>query len=100
MWNFNVYSMVSHIIHRCVICYRLRRKLGFPKIFVLPEERCMEVTQITYKGFDMFIPEVNCYDAFFTRFYSSDLHIELSKNIDVDSFIMKLCRSQERRSLT
>ena len=54
VWYSNVYSMVPHIIHRCVICGRLKRKLGFPKTFALPEERYMEVTQLTYSGVDMF----------------------------------------------
>ena len=54
IWIVNANSVVRHLIHKCVICRKLREKRGYQKMADLPQERCTEAAPFTYCGVDMF----------------------------------------------
>ena len=98
-------AIVQHLIHKCVLCQKLRGKMGYQKMAVLPQERCTEAAPFTYCGVDMFGPliikerrsELKRYGALFTCFSSRAVHNELTNSLDADSFILALCRFMARR---
>ena len=98
-------AIVQHLIHKCVICQKLRGKMGYQKMADLPQERCTEAAPFTYCGVDMFGPliikerrsELKRYGALFTCFSSRAVHNELTNSLDADSFILALCRFMARR---
>ena len=56
IWIVNANAIVRHLIHKCVICWKLRGKMGYQKMADLPQERCTEAAPFTYCGVDMFGP--------------------------------------------
>ena len=54
IWIVNANAVVRHLIHKCVICRKLREKRGYQKMADLPQERCTEAAPFTYCGVDMF----------------------------------------------
>ena len=105
IWIVNANAIVRHLIHKCVICRKLRGKMGYQKMADLPQERCTEAAPFTYCGVDMFAlliikerrSQLKRYDALFTCFSSHAVHIELTNSLDVDSFILALRRFMARR---
>ena len=101
----NANAIVRHLIHKCVICRKLRGKRGYQKMADLPQERCTEAAPFTYCGVDMLGPliikerrsELKRYGALFTCFSSRAVHIELTNSLDADSFILALRRFMARR---
>ena len=101
IWIMNVNAIVRHLIHKCVICCRLRGKVGYQKMAHLPQERCTEAAPFTYCGVDRFVPliikerrsELNSYGAIFTWFSSRTV----TNSLHVDSFILALPRFMARR---
>ena len=101
----NANAIVRHLIHKCVICHKLRGKMGYQKMAGLPEERCTEAAPFTYCDVDMFghliikekRSELKRYGAPFTCFSSRTVHIELTNSLDADSFILALRRFMARR---
>ena len=99
--NYESQCLVRHLIHKCVICCRLRGKVGYQKMIHLPHERCTEAAPFAYCGVDMFVPliiterrsELNSYSAIFTWFSSRTV----TNSLHVDSFILALPRFMVRR---
>ena len=79
IWIVNANAIARHLIHKCVICHKLREKMGYQKMADLPQERCTEAAPFTYCGVDMFGPliikerrsELKRYGALFPFFFQS-----------------------------
>ena len=56
MYIVNANAIVPHLIHKCVICRKQRRKMGYQNMEDLPQERCSAASPFTYCGADMFEP--------------------------------------------
>ena len=101
IWIVNANAIVRHLIHKFVICRKLRGKMGYQKMAYLPQERCTEAAPFTYYGVDMFGPliikELRRYGALFTSFSSSAVHIKVTNSLDDDSFILALRRFMAKR---
>ena len=50
LWVVNANSASKKVIFKCVVCRRLRGKLGFQKMARLPKERTEEAPPFTYCG--------------------------------------------------
>ena len=91
-------SVVKEVIQGCVTCRRLRGKVGKQIMADLPQERHKEEPPFTYCGVDMFGPfeikeRINTlkqYVALFTCLASCAIHIQMTKSIDTDLFILAL----------
>ena len=98
-------SVVKEVISRCVTCRKLRVKVGKQIMADLPQERLKEEPPFTYCDVDMFGPfeikerrnTLKQYGALFTCLASSAIHIEMTKSMDTDSFILALQRFIARR---
>ena len=96
---------MKEMISRCVTCRRLRGKLGKQNVADLPQDRLKEEPPFTYCGVDMFGPfeikerrnTLKRYGALFTCLASRAIHIEVTKSMDTDSFILALQRFIARR---
>ena len=105
IWFVNANAIVRHLIHKCVICCKLRGKMGYQKMADLPQKRCTEAAPFTYCSVDMFGPliikekrsELKRYGALFTCFSSRTMHIEVTNSLDADSFILAFHRFMARR---
>ena len=104
-WVIQGNSAVKEMISRCVTCRRLRGKVGKQIMADLPQDRLKEEPPFTYCGVDMFGPfeikerrnTLKQYGALFTCLASRAIHIEMTKSMDTDSFILALRRSIARR---
>ena len=56
IWIVNANAIVRQLIHKCVICRKLRGKMGYQKMADLPQERHAEAAPFAYCGVDMFGP--------------------------------------------
>ena len=56
IWVLGANAVVRKIIHKCVICRKLRGKFGDQKMSDLPKERCCQAAPFTHCGVDMFGP--------------------------------------------
>ena len=105
MWIVNSKRIVWHLIHKCVICRKLRGKMGYQRMEDLLLERCTEAAAFTYCGVDLFGPliikekrsELKRYGAPFTCVSSRAVHIEVTNSLYTESFILALCRFMARR---
>ena len=85
------------LISRCVTCRRLRGKVGKQIVTDLPQDRLKEEPPFTYCGVDMFGPfetkkrrnTLKRYCALFTCLASHAIHIEMTKSMDTESFILE-----------
>ena len=104
-WIVNSKRIVLHLIYKCVICRKLRGKMGYQRMEDLPLERCTEAAAFTYCGVDLFGPliikekrsELKRYGAPFTCVSSRAVHIEVTNSLYTESFILALCRFMARR---
>ena len=93
-------SAVKEVISRCVTCRRLRGKVGKQIMVDLPQDRLKEEPPFTYCGVDIFGPfeikgrrnTLKQYGAIFTCLASCAIHIEMTKSMDNNSFILALQR--------
>ena len=98
-------SAVKEVISRCVTCRRLRGKLGKQIMADVTQDRLKEEPPFTYCGVDMFGPfkikerrnTLTQYGALFNCLASRAIHIEITKGMDTDSFILSLRRFIGRR---
>ena len=76
-------SLIGSLIHTCVVCSKLRGKLGEQKRSNTPKERIFNDPTFTHCGSDMFRPftvkerrsELKRYGALFTCIASRAVHI-------------------------
>ena len=100
IWVLGANAVVRKIIHKCVICRKLRGKFGDQKMSDLPKERYCEATTFPHCGVDMFGPfiiryrrsNLKRYCALCTCFASTAVHIEVTCTMETDSFIQTLRR--------
>ena len=52
----NAKAIVRHLVHKSVICCKLRGEMGYQKMANLPQERCTEAAPFTHYRVDMFGP--------------------------------------------
>ena len=104
-WVMQGNSVVKWLISKCVTCRRLRGKVGEQIMADLPPDRTKEEPPFTYCGVDMFGPFeikerrtiLKRYGALFTCLASRGIHIEMTKSMETDSFILALRRFIARR---
>ena len=83
-----------------------KEKQVFKKMEDLLVERCIEVPPFIYCGIDMFGPylikermsQFKRYGALFTCFTCCAIHIEVTKALDTNSFILPLRRFMTRKA--
>ena len=76
-------SVIKSLIHRCVVCCKLRGKLGEQKMSDIPKERIFNDPTFTHCGLVFFGPftikerrsELKRYGALFTCMASRAVHI-------------------------
>ena len=86
-------------------CRRLRGKFGEQTMTDLPPDRTNEEPPFTYCGVGMFCPfeikerrtTLKRYGALFTCLASRAIHVEMTKDLETDSFILALRRFIARR---
>ena len=92
-WIVCTNSAIRSLIHRCVVCCKLRDKRCEQKMTGIPKERISNDPQFTNCGLDMFgqftIKERRSEDIF-TCMASRGVHIEVTHSLDADSFIQAL----------
>ena len=105
-WIINGGSQVRKLVNNCRHCKGLRGKPKTQKMADLPEERvCCPEPPFTHCGTDMFGPfivkegrkELKRYGAIFTCYSCRGIHIETTKAMTTDSFILALRRFLGRR---
>ena len=104
-WTVSASSAIRSLIYRCVVCHKLRGKLGEQKMSDIPKERISNDPPFTHCGVDMFGPftikerrsELKRYGALFTCMASRAVHIEVTHSLDADPFIQFLRRFIARR---
>ena len=100
-----IFVKQTQIIFKCVTCRSLHGRLGEQKIANLPFARTTETSPFTCCGVDMFgrfyikekISEFKRYRAMFVCLASRAVHIEVTHQINTDSFIQVLQRMIARR---
>ena len=104
-WIIDENSKTRQIIFKCVTCRSLRGRLGEQNLADLPYERATEAPPFTYCGIDMFglfyikekRSELRRYGAMFVRLASRAVHIDVTHQINNDTFIQALRRMTARR---
>ena len=104
-WIVSASSAIRSLIHRCVVCHKLRGKLGEQKMSDIPKERISNDPPFTHCGVDMFGPftikerrsELKRYGVLFTCMASRAVHTEVTHSLDADSYIQSLRRFIARR---
>ena len=93
-------SVVNSAMFKCVICHKLRGRIGGQMMADLPKDRFEEAHPFTYCSVNMFGPfivtvkrsNMKRYGAMFTCLASRAVHIEVTHSLDTDSFIQALRR--------
>ena len=99
-WIVGMNAKVKAIVHKCFRCRFLRGRLGEQKMATLPADRTAEVAPFTHCGVDMFGPFqikdcrkiLTRHCSIFTCFSSRAVHLEVTRKLDTDSFILALRR--------
>lgn len=94
-WIIGARSLVTSLIHNCVICRLLRAKPSIPQMSPLPLERSTESPPFSYCGVDCFGPfmvkdrrtELKRYGLMATCLASRAVHIELLDDMSTPAFI-------------
>lgn len=94
-WLVGGRSMVSSLIHRCVICRYMRRPNEQQKMADLPTDRTEPQAPFTYSGCDCFGPimvkdgrkTLKKYGLIFTCLASRAVHLELLDDLSQDAFL-------------
>ena len=104
-WITNGNSAVRSVTLKCVLCCRLRGRLGVQKMAERPVHRRSYSLPFIYCGVDMFGTflikqrrnKFKRYDAMFTCMGGWVVHIDITHSLDADSFIPALRRVIARR---
>jgi hypothetical protein len=97
-WIIGGTKAVQSIIHKCVICRKVRRPVEEQKMADLPEDRIEPSPPFTYCGMDCFGPfivkkgrkEFKRYGLIITCLCCRGIHIEMLEDMSTDSFINAL----------
>lgn len=105
-WIIKGNSAARKVISECVVCRRVRGKMGEQKMADLPKERVLpDLPPFTNVGLDYFGPfevrrgrsQVKRYGVLFTCMSSRAVHLEVAYSLDTDSCIHALRRFICRR---
>ena len=100
--------LVNRVLQNCVVCKKLRGKLGIQRMADLPTDRVTpDKPPFTYTGVDCFGPfyvkrgraQEKRYGCLFTCLTTRAIHIEKLNSMDADSFINSLMRFISRRGV-
>ncbi|KAL0186268.1 hypothetical protein M9458_017938, partial [Cirrhinus mrigala] len=104
-WIVGVKKLINSILHKCVICNKLHRKVTEQKMADLPTDRLSTEPPFTYIGLDVFGPwtvvarrtrggqaQSKRWAVLFTCMATRAIHIELIDCIDSSTFINALRR--------
>lgn len=104
-WIIGGKRLVSSVIHKCVICRRLRGRLQEQKMADLPADRLTPEPPFTHVGLDVFGPwaimtrrtrggsaDSKRWAVIFTCMSTRAVHFELIESMTTDSFINALRR--------
>ena len=99
-WIIGARRIVSSVIHKCVMCRRLRGPVSVQKMADLPADRTVDAPPFTYVGVDLFGPFqvkerrsiIKRYGVIFTCMASRAIHLEVANDLTTDSFINALRR--------
>ncbi|XDV22790.1 hypothetical protein PO909_027607 [Leuciscus waleckii] len=104
-WLINGKRSISSVIHKCIVCRKLRGNTESQKMADLPEERLSPSPPFTYVGLDVFGPfsvsarrtrgghaESKRWAILFTCMSTRAVHIELKESLDTSSCINALRR--------
>ena len=99
-WIVSASSAIRILSHRCVVCRKLRGKLGEQKMSDISKERISNDPSFTHCGVDMFGPftlkerrsELKRYGALFTCMASRAVLIEVKHSLDADSLFIQVLR--------
>ena len=105
-WIVSASSAIRSLIHRCVVCRKLRGKLGKQKMSDIQKERISNDSPFTHRRVDMFGPfsikerrsELKKYGELFTCMARRAVHIEVTHSLDAESFMQALRRFIARRA--
>ncbi|XP_041865807.1 uncharacterized protein LOC121655304 [Melanotaenia boesemani] len=94
-WALGGSKAVARLIHKCVLCRRLRRSTEEQRMSELPKERLEASAPFTHCGMDCFGPfvtrqgrkECKRYGLIFTCLSSRAVHIEMLEDLSTDAFI-------------
>lgn len=105
LWILGGKRLVSSIIHKCVICRRLRGSLEKQKMSNLPADRLTQSPPFTQVGLDVFGPWTVCarrtrgglaeskrWAVMFTCLVTRAVHLEVIESLSTSSFINALRR--------
>ena len=105
-WIVNANSAARKVISKCVVCRRVRGRIGEQKMADLPKERLeADLPPFSNVGVDYFGPYVTKrgrslvkrYGVIFTCMSSRAVHLEMAHSLDTDSCIHALRRFISRR---
>ncbi len=101
-WIISASTLVKSTIHLCISCQKYRGKLGKQKMANLPEYRINDANlpPFSYCGVDMFgtfrikQKRTQCkrFVTLFTCLTSRAIHLEVTNEMSIDSFILCLCK--------
>ena len=94
-WIIGLSTKVASLVHKCVICRKLRAAVQQQKMGELPSDRLEPGPVFSNVAVDYFGPfhiregrrDVKRYGVLFTCLNSRAVHIEVSKSLDTDAFI-------------
>ena len=97
-WIIGGNKKVQSVIHRCVICRKLRRPMEEQKMADLPEDRIEPSPPFSYCGMDCFGPfiikkgrkEYKRYGLIITCLYCRGVHLEMLEDMTTDALINAL----------
>ncbi len=95
LWIMGMSRQVSSLIHKCVVCRKLRGVRQNQKMADLPKTRTEDTAPFTYVGMDCFGPflvkegrkECKKYGLLFTCMASRAVHIEILDDMTTDAFL-------------
>ena len=95
IWIVGCSSVVSRLIHNCIICRKNRGRLQTQKMANLPADKLSPQPPFSYCGMDFFGPflvkegrkVMKRYGCVFICLASRAVHIEVSPSLSTDSFI-------------
>ena len=104
-WLIHGNAQVKSVIFKCVLCKLFRGQPTPQKMSDLPGKRLTDEPPFSYCRIDMFGPfltkegrtEMKRYGLIFTCFSCRAIHLEMTNNLDTDSFILGLRRFIGRR---
>ncbi|XP_067943119.1 uncharacterized protein [Watersipora subatra] len=97
-WIVGAHSAVSTVIHKCVICKKLRAKPENPQMAPLSSKRTEATPPFSYVGCDIFGPyvikekrkELKKYGTIFVCMASKAIHIKVVDDMTTDAFLNAL----------